>query len=79
MAAGRFGGLRVWLDETLLAQGSLHATADDTLQAAIGAPLDPAPYLAALEAKYRALCSPGGGGAPGGAAAGSAEAESALD
>ncbi len=54
MAAGEYGGLRAWLGEHVHRPGrTLEPT--ELLERATGSGLDPAPLLAQLDAKYRAL------------------------
>jgi carboxypeptidase Taq len=53
--AGKFSGLKAWLNEKVHAVGSLHPTADDLLEAVTGHPLDPSVFLKYLSEKYSKL------------------------
>lgn len=55
IAAGRFGGLKAWLNEKIHASGSLHPSGDALMVAATGSPLDPSIFLKYLTDKYSAL------------------------
>lgn len=52
IAAGRFGGLKGWLNTRVHALGSLHGDADALMTAATGEPLRPAHFLQYLREKY---------------------------
>ena len=54
LARGELGALRVWLRETIHRHGRL-LTPAELIERAVGGPLDPAPMLAHLRAKYGAL------------------------
>ncbi|BDA49961.1 Thermostable carboxypeptidase 1 [Coccomyxa sp. Obi] len=55
IAAGKFGGLKAWLNEKIHASGSLHPSGDELMIAATGSPLDPSIFLSYLTDKYSAL------------------------
>ena len=54
LARGELGALRVWLRERIHRHGRLYTPAE-LVEQAVGGPLDPAPMLAHLRAKYGAL------------------------
>ena len=54
IARGELGALRVWLREKIHRHGRL-LTPPELIEQAVGGPLDPAPMLAHLRAKYGAL------------------------
>jgi carboxypeptidase Taq len=54
LAAGELGELRAWLDERLYRHGGKFTPAE-TVERAAGAPLDAAPLIAHLEAKFGAI------------------------
>jgi carboxypeptidase Taq len=54
LRAGRYGALRDWLVEKVHRHGRLLEPAE-LIEQAVGGPLDPAPMLEHLDAKYRAL------------------------
>jgi carboxypeptidase Taq len=54
LGRGELGALRVWLREKIHRHGRLY-TPSELIEQAIGGPLDPAPLLALLRAKYGAL------------------------
>jgi len=54
IARGDFGPLMAWLGRTVHGQGRLHASADELLYAATGAPLDGAIFRQHLEKRYLA-------------------------
>jgi len=54
LARGELAALRVWLRETIHRHGRL-LTPGELIEQAVGGPLDPAPMLAHLRAKYGAL------------------------
>jgi carboxypeptidase Taq len=54
LAAGELGGLRDFLGERLLRHGGKHEPAE-MIERAVGGPLDPAPLLAQLRAKFGEL------------------------
>ncbi|HEX4344526.1 MAG TPA: carboxypeptidase M32 [Solirubrobacteraceae bacterium] len=54
LRAGEYGALRVWLVEKVHRHGR-RLTPPELIEQAVGGPLDPAPMLAHLGAKYRAL------------------------
>lgn len=51
IAAGRFGGLKTWLNEKLHSKGSLYPSADELMIAVTGEPLRPAVYLAHMKVR----------------------------
>ena len=55
LAAGRFGGLKGWLNTHVHALGSLHGDADALMVAATGEPLKPKYFLDYLREKYSAI------------------------
>lgn len=55
VAAGRFSGLKAWLNERIHKSGSLHPSGDELMVAATGSPLDPSIFLEYLTQKYSAL------------------------
>ena len=55
IAAGRFAGLKGWLNDRVHALGSLHDSADALMVAATGEPLKPQAFLDYLTAKYSAI------------------------
>jgi carboxypeptidase Taq len=55
IAAGKFCGLKAWLNERIHKSGSLHPSGDDLMRAATGSPLDPRVFLEYLMDKYSAL------------------------
>jgi carboxypeptidase Taq len=54
LSSGQLSGLRVWLRERIHRHGRLY-TPSELIERAVGGPLDPAPMLAHLRAKYGAL------------------------
>jgi len=54
LRSGQLSGLRVWLREKIHRHGRLY-TPSELIEQAVGGPLDPAPMLAHLRAKYGAL------------------------
>lgn len=55
IAAGKFCGLKSWLNEKIHKSGSLHPSGDDLMRAATGSPLDPSVFLRYLTDKFTAL------------------------
>ena len=55
IAAGKFSGLKAWLNEKIHKSGSLHPSGDDLMRAATGSPVDPCVFLKYLTDKYSAL------------------------
>lgn len=55
IAAGKFEGLRKWLNEKVHRIGSLYPSGDELMMSATGSPLDPSVFLNYLRKKYRAL------------------------
>jgi carboxypeptidase Taq len=55
VAAGRFGGLKAWLNKKIHKSGSLYPSGDDLMIAATGSPLDPSIFMSYLTEKYSAL------------------------
>ena len=55
IAAGKFSGLKSWLNDRIHRSGSLHPSGDDLMRAATGSPLDPSVFLQYLTDKYTAL------------------------
>ena len=55
LAAGRFGGLKGWLNAHVHALGSLHGDADALMVAATGEPLRPKYFLDYLRSKYSSI------------------------
>lgn len=55
IAAGKFSGLKAWLNKKIHASGSLHPSGDELMIAATGSPLDPSIFLSYLTDKYSAL------------------------
>lgn len=54
---GTYSGLLEWLSDTLYRHGRREGR-DEMLHRVTGRGMDPAPYLAALRDRYRALCAP---------------------
>ena len=54
LRAGEYGNLRAWLVENVHRHGR-RLTPPELIEQAVGGPLDPAPMLEHLNAKYRAL------------------------
>ncbi|KAL4858840.1 Thermostable carboxypeptidase 1 [Chlorella vulgaris] len=55
IAAGKFGRLKLWLNEKIHKVGSLHPSGDELMKAVTGAPLDPQVFLSYLKDKYTEL------------------------
>lgn len=55
IAAGKFEGLKNWLNEAVHKKGSLYASGDELMIAATGSPLDPSIFLGYLKEKYSKL------------------------
>ena len=55
IAAGKFSGLKAWLNKKIHESGSLHPSGDELMIAATGYPLDPSIFLSYLTDKYCAL------------------------
>ena len=52
LAAGKFAGLKGWLNERVHRLGSLYPSGDELLKAVTGEPLNPQLFLAHLKKKY---------------------------
>jgi hypothetical protein len=55
LAAGKFSGLKAWLNEKIHSKGSLYASGDELMVAVTGSPLDPSIFLGYLREKYTEL------------------------